>query len=459
MVQASDLVGCRFKSVMRRRYPDAPYPPEAQARHLRRQESVDKLLRSLPHKKAIGDRGVFTRADAGGDFFITLEEMAAKTTLITGPYIDCEALVRVGDLYAPLVMSTHKVAYPAKTTTQVLAVPRIGLGAPVTAHLTARHHTFDSYRVSLAARELARLGHDCGRAIVVGQDLEVGLIVASAEFDPATDRALSTPEPTGPRRVKECAGCRFWPRCERILTDEDHISLFLPGDKARPYMARGIHTVGALIESGNRLARAWRDGVPVLRKVPTSAPLFDVEIDVDMEAYLNHGVYLWGTYDQHSYRPFATWGELGGDAEARNFAEFWTYLMDMRASTTSFAAFCYAAGGENHWLRTSAKKFHRYKGVPSLVEVDSFITSGQWIDVFKLVKSQLVGPGGLGLKVIAPVAGFTWDEEGVDGEESIELYRAGEHDRLITYNSGDCRATSAVRHWLAQGAPGIPDLD
>ena len=175
-------------------------------------------------------------------------------------------------------------------------------------------------------------------------------------------------------------------------------------------------------------------------------------------AYLNHGVYLWGTYDQHSYRPFATWGELGGDAEARNFAEFWTYLMDMRASTTSFAAFCYAAGGENHWLRTSAKKFHRYKGVPSLVEVDSFITSGQWIDVFKLVKSQLVGPGGLGLKVIAPVAGFTWDEEGVDGEESIELYRAGEHDRLITYNSGDCRATSAVRHWLAQGAPGIPDL-
>jgi len=459
MVQASDLVGCRFKGVQRRRFPDAPYPPEAQARHERRQQAADQLVRLLPYTKAIGDRGVFTRADANGDFFDTLELMAAQTTVITHPYMDCEALVRWNGAYAPLVMSTHKLLYPAKAQTKVVATQRVGLSKPVTAELAPRHHTLDGYRVSLADRELARLGHDSGVALVTGQDLALCAIIETAPLAAPTDRALATPEPTGPRRVKECEGCRFWFDCKKILEARDDISLFLSGDKARPYMQRGIHTVDALIASGNRLAAAWRAGVPALRKVPTSAPLFDVEVDVDMEAYLNHGVYLWGTYDQHTYRPFVTWGELGGESEARNFAEFWSYLMDMRASSPSFCAFCYASGGENHWLRTSAKKFAGYPGVPPVEEVNAFISSGQWIDVFKLVKSQLVGSNGLGLKVIAPLAGFTWEEEGVDGEESIELYRARERDRLLRYNRDDCRATAAVRHWLAQGAPGIPDLN
>ena len=455
-------MGCRFKGVQRRRFPDAPYPPEGTARRERRDQAKNHLFTTLPTKKAIGDKGTFTRVDANEDFFDTLELMAAQTTLITSPYLDCEALVRWGDAYAPLVLSTHKLLYPAKRETEVIATQRVGLGKPVKAKLTPRHHTYDGYRVSLAARELARLGHTSDVALVAGQDLSLCAVIETAPLAAPTDRALATPEPTGPRRVKECDGCRFWFDCKEILEARDDISLFLPGDKARPYMQRGLHTVDALIASGHRLAAAWRAGVPALRKVPTTAPLFDVMVDVDMEAYLNFGVYLWGTYDQHTYRPFATWGDLGGDAEAKNFADFWSYLMDMRASSTSstsFAAFCYASGGENHWLRTSAKKFAGFPGVPSVEEVNAFISSGQWIDVFKLVKSQLVGPTGLGLKVVAPLAGFTWEEKGVDGEESIDLYRAGETDRLLRYNRDDCRATAAVRHWLAQGAPGIPDLN
>lgn len=90
----------------------------------------------------------------------------------------------------------------------------------------------------------------------------------------------------------------------------------------------------------------------------------------------------------------------------------------------TFGAFCYSAHGENHWLRFSARRFHgKVEGVPSEAEVLAFIQSGQWHDVFVAVKNNLVGPEGLGLKVVAPAAGFSWEANDVDGEASVNLYR------------------------------------
>ncbi|CAB0864906.1 recombinase RecB [Corynebacterium diphtheriae] len=103
----------------------------------------------------------------------------------------------------------------------------------------------------------------------------------------------------------------------------------------------------------------------------------------------------------------------------------------------------------------------------------AFIQSGQWHDVFVAVKNNLVGPEGLGLKVVAPAAGFSWEANDVDGEASVNLYReavgldthvdaetsANVRATLLSYNGDDCRATAAVRSWLNAGAPGVPLLN
>ena len=207
------------------------------------------------------------------------------------------------------------------------------------------------------------------------------------------------------------------------------------------------------------LARTGVEPAPELRA--------DVEIDVDMEAYLDQGAYLWGAFDGTDYRAFATWDEVGGadtDAEEENFLAFWTWLQSKRAAAhaggKSFRAYCYAAGGENHWLTASARRFDSVDEA----EVRAFIASDEWVDVFTHVRRHLVGTEGLGLKVVAPVAGFTWDDDDVDGERSVALRRearmgsAEAREMLVRYNGDDCRATAAVRHFLSAGAPGVPRL-
>lgn len=71
----------------------------------------------------------------------------------------------------------------------------------------------------------------------------------------------------------------------------DDISLFLSGDRAKPYRERGITTVQALIDADlgepSRLASAWRAGEVLLRRGDVHVPRADVEVDVDMEAYLD----------------------------------------------------------------------------------------------------------------------------------------------------------------------------
>ncbi|MDY6050508.1 MAG: TM0106 family RecB-like putative nuclease [Corynebacterium sp.] len=455
MVFPADFVGCRYKVVQHRRHGEIPRTHVGEERHQRRLHLVESIIARLPDPII------------AGTWEETLECMAAGHPLIVEPILTVdaydltlqpEALVRVGTAYAPLVISTHQVLYPAPTArTRVIDTHRISLSTPVWGRYSPRHHTLDAYRLSLSALALAQVGMDAGVGYCVGQEETMAAVLDTQPLHEATIAALTRPLPQQPRRVKECAaGCRYWHLCQPWLEAHDDISLVLPGGRADHFRERGITTVQGLIEADagtpSRLARAWRDGAVALKKVPaTQAPRFEVELDIDLEAYQGRGVYLWGTYDGHSYTPFVTWEELGGEAEARNFAAFWEYLQDMHAG----AVFCYANGGENHWLRRSAQRFAGKKGVPSVESVERFIGSSQWIDVFKLVKAQLVGPFGLGLKTVAPLAGFTYEEADVTGETSLELYDAGERERLLRYNRDDCRATAAVRHWLATGAPNL----
>lgn len=496
-VTPSDLVGCRYRYPQRVAHPEVQALPSESARRQRLHVARQAVFEALPVRRSLGDgrRLPFSRVDVDTDAedreFATLEALAAEPTLITGAVLTgrtgdtdwrvrMDVLVRTGQgTYAPVLVSNHRVARRSQThTAQVVATSRLGLSAPLSSPHRLRHHVADGYRLGLAARALAEMGLSDGRGAVIGQDRSRAFVVDTDSFQPALDAALAAGWATGPRRLKECAGCRYWSLCEPTLQAADEISLVLPGDRARTYRERGIETVAELIDADlgepSALAAAWRRGIPLLKRTPqVTGPRAEVEIDVDMEAYLDQGAYLWGAFDGDEYRGFVTWESLNGAAEAENFAAFWAWLMnrrdEARAQGRSFAAYCYSAHGENHWLRLSARRFHgKYPQVPSETEVEEFIASGQWVDVFTHVRRQLLGTEGIGLKVVAREAGFAWADGDFDGEESVDARRVAvaggaaglaAREALMRYNEDDTRATATVRAWLGAGAPGVPLID
>ncbi|WP_237559263.1 TM0106 family RecB-like putative nuclease [Corynebacterium pilosum] len=488
-VRASDLVGCRYRLRQRLEYPEVGPTDSGIARAERLQAARDVVYAALPTAPALGDgrRRRFQRVDIPADLPAdpadvedqTRQALRTRAHLITNARLSgriddhpvtvhIDVLVRTpANTYRPVMVSNHRVARPAeKATMQAVSTARLGLGSLITVNAKQRHHTVDGYRVALAALLLDQLGLADPLAGVIGQDRSLAYFAPVVPYAEAVREALAQPTPQEPVRLKQCASCRFWELCEPELVAADEISLVFPGERARVFRDRGIHTIEGAIEANlgepSAVARAWRDGIPVLsRHDRPEVPRADVEIDIDMEAYLDQGAYLWGAFDGSTYRCFVTWEDVGGSAEAHNFTQFWQWLMGVRrqahAEGKTFRAYCYAAGGENHWLRASARRFAEV----DVGEVNAFIASEEWVDVFAHVRRHLVGVDGLGLKVVAPLAGYDWEDD-VDGEASIALRRlarqgdAEAQAMLLRYNEDDCRATRAVREFLDAGAPGVP---
>jgi predicted RecB family nuclease len=219
-------------------------------------------------------------------------------------------------------------------------------------------------------------------------------------------------------------------------------------------------------------ARAALGPAPVYRRrrVETlMVPRGDVEIDVDMEN-VEDGVYLWGALlsdgDERRYEAFATWEPLDAEEQARNFMRFWTWFMDVRATALArgrtFRGYCYSAMAENRFLRECGAT----AGV--LAEVEAFIASEEWVDMWQVVDSQLITGGPLGLKLVAPLAGFTWDVDDPGGagsmlryDEAVGAESVEERERarqwLLEYNRGDVEATLAIRSWMETAA--IPSVE
>lgn len=483
--------------MQRVRFPEIEPLPATIQRRERRQVGLSEVLDRLPEQPEKRGRIPFTRVGLDSDDelaeFATLEALAAGDNIITGAVFSgvldgvawevlVDVLVRNPDgTYMPVMVSNHRVARPDPyKTMQGIAVSRLGLGRPVEVKATLRHHTIDGYRLTLALMGLSEAGVAPTPPVgaVVGQDRDWAYLVDVTRYAPAARKALLTPAPPAPRRVKECSTCRFWSKCEPELQAADEISLFLSGDRADAYREKGINSTQELIDASlgdiSHIAAAWREGIPVLRREEkTTAPRFDVEIDVDVEAYLDLGAYLWGAWDGTTYTPFVIWSDLGEEAEGENFARFWSWLKARRDKARqqgqSFGAFCYASNGENHWMLSTARRFAgKVAGVPEEQEIRSFISSDQWNDMFAVARSQLVGPGGLSLKQLAPAAGFHWEEEDFAGEDSLHAFlvastgepeeAAAARAQLLSYNGDDCRATAAVRQWLRQGAKSAPVL-
>jgi predicted RecB family nuclease len=164
------------------------------------------------------------------------------------------------------------------------------------------------------------------------------------------------------------------------------------------------------------------------------------------------------------YRAFATWEPVPTPDEARSFAEFWVWLTDVRcraaARGLSFAAYCYNEQAENRWMLCSAQRFAGAPGIPTVAEVQEFITCGQWVDLYSVVSAEFLCAHGKGLKTIAPAAGFAWHDPEASGENSMRWYSDAvglggaqpdltQRDRLLTYNADDVHATRALRRWMS----------
>ncbi|MGH3777927.1 MAG: TM0106 family RecB-like putative nuclease [Pseudonocardiaceae bacterium] len=423
-----------------------------------------------------------------------------------------ELLVRHRGGYLPVIVVRHKVTDPGSgARTSPLTQPILP-AARIDPQRKVRPQSRDQMRLAHAFRLLQAAGlAPRGRATggVVGLDADVvvwhdldaptwpGGRTAMAEYDArfadrlAVARAAATEaEPLAlPSRVTECRSCPWWPTCGPALRASRDVSMVLRGEDTVALRAAGVSTVDALaaldpageppapmagmpLRDAVLLARAWqRDLTLVRRNQRIAVPRADVELDVDMESFDEAGAYLWGCLLSGSdigvpggYRAFATWEPVPTPDEARSFATFWRWLADVRSRAAqrglSFHAYCYNEQAENRWMLSSAERFAGAPGMPPVAEIQEFISSGQWVDLYGVVSTEFLCAHGKGLKTIAPAAGFSWHDPEASGENSMRWYsdavglHGGEPDpaqreRLLTYNADDVRATRALRLWMS----------
>ncbi|WP_076482550.1 TM0106 family RecB-like putative nuclease [Williamsia sterculiae] len=426
-----------------------------------------------------------------------------------------DGLVSDGAGYLPVIVVNHRVTVPVPPDREPdIAVPP-AMTSPLWSWLpvpdptrTPRLQRRDRMRVAQLYRMLQAAGwaSPAQRAGVIGLDADCIVVVdvapLLAEHDAVFARRLAIARgdvATRPSRVGECRSCPWWSvRCGPQLTERRDVSLVVNGSQVTALRAAGVDTVDDLVARSDgpprdwtgsfadavTTAKAWQHGVPlVLRTRTPTVTRADVEIDVDMESFGEDGAYLWGVLrtdntdpdDAPGYRGFVTWDPLPTADEGRNFAEFWTWLTAERRRAyetgRTFAAYCYSQSAENRWLLASADRFGAQPGVPTRAEVQAFIDSPDWVDIFAAVGANFVCPQGKGLKVVAPVAGFGWRDAEAGGEASMEWYRhavgldggmpdVGQRRRLLIYNEDDVRATKVLREWITdRAAIDIPHRD
>ncbi len=327
------------------------------------------------------------------------------------------------------------------------------------------------------------------------------------------------PFPTTPYWHRDCPECPYATYCEDHLEAIDDVSLvrFTSFDQQLLLREHGVETRSQLARLDPEIARRARhttinplephraeevlgrsidklddliyrararERASSLRMVDPSeigCPTADVEVDVDMESY-EDTTYLWGAFVtltrpieglSAGYRSFAEWTDLTPDAETRIFAEFWSWLSEVRdlcrVQGCTFSAYCFWAAAEDGAMNRAVA--NPTADAPPIDELLSFRRAEPpaWIDLHELAKRQIQTEGPLGLKQLAMAAGFHWRDPNPSGEASMLWYEVASHDesaaalasreRIVTYNEDDCRATKALRDWLNGPARSLAHRD
>jgi predicted RecB family nuclease len=311
-----------------------------------------------------------------------------------------------------------------------------------------------------------------------------------------TDPALGLPIP--PVRISECTTCRWREHCGALLEERQDVSLLprvgrpdwealgrIGSDTIPALAALATSTPVAGMSEGAFVgavahARA-RVGPDVAYRRPSVARVeverADVELDVDMEN-VEDGAYLWGVHvtdragsglAAEGYHAFVDWDEDAEVAGSAAFVAFWTWLAQVRRGCAehglSLRVYHWSAA-ERRWLRAAARNI----GNEAVDEVETAVSSLEWVDLLPVFRSQVITGYGNSLKVVAPLLGFAWDDEDPSGtssmlwwQEAVDPERSADErervrQRLLAYNADDVRATLHVREWLDEHGSSIPEL-
>lgn len=517
-LDARSLIGCRHRLHLDALHPEVIAEVREDAGVLQRREAArahrlrvrDELIAAAPAQWTV----VPAELSAAEKVTATMAALESGVARIWGGLLPQEAdtgrrggaeiLLRDHDRggYIPVIVVNHKVTDPRRpdpadfhpSTSDLFEwAPRRDRSVKL------RPQPRDQQRLAHLYRMLQRHGQASPALVggVIGlafdRILVHDLTTILADYDQRyADRiAVVRGElPTQPSKVPECRQCPWWvrgaeaePGCEGALVRMRDVSLVAPGSRADVLRVHGVQTVDDLagwvgddpddwqhgpFAETVVTARAWIQGAPLVRRTERiRVRRADVEVDVDLESYQEEGAYLWGTLLDGVYRPFLTWDPLPTDDEGRSFAEFWTWLMDVRdtakAAGRTFAAYCYSRTAEDKWLYESARRFAGRPGIPTHEEVRAFVDSPDWVDMFQAVTDHFICPNGKGLKKIAPVAGFGWRDPEANGEASMGWYRRAvgyddgvieesQRARLLEYNEDDVQATMVLRNWMTDRA-------
>ena len=456
---------------------------------------------------------------AGGRPAIVVRPQLGSPTRLGSP----DVLLWNGDGYLPVLIRSHRttdvgegavvspVSEPLRRETLDRKMRYFNSDA-----LALAHHIRLLQELGLASAELA--GGVVGAGSGSGEFVDDEVIVwyrldeVMPDYDArfadrlavADAAASGGPALAFPSRIGECRRCPWWARCSAELRETHDVSLITAGSDVPLLHERGIHTVddlatvssealdelpltGIAPHSARVRARAWLAGIPLVRRDEQKpVPRGDVELDVDMESYMDEGAYLWGTYLtgpglgrlglETGYRPFVTWQALPSADEGRAFAEFWAYLDGLRrrchAAGLTFRAYCYSRMAEERWMRSTPLRYPGVFGMPTPAQVGEFCGSDDWVDIFEQFRDGFVVPGSMKLKELAPLAGFAWRDAEPGGANSMAWYRdavagvssANSHPeplmatRILEYNEDDVRATLALRIWLNERAATFPTV-
>jgi predicted RecB family nuclease len=205
------------------------------------------------------------------------------------------------------------------------------------------------------------------------------------------------------------------------------------------------------------------------RDVPAVCiPRGNVEVHTDMEE--DGIIYMWGNYlswrsqngkVRTSYHPFVTF-ERDDAAEAQVFAEYWAFLNNWRAQAVekfgenTFKVYHYTQA-EDRCMRHIAKKHAGVDGIPTLEELEMFLSSEEWVDLYPLLTKSLVWPcDDHSLKSLAKYVRFMWRDSDPSGAASTLWFqkacdttlsdkeRAVWQKRILQYNEDDVMATAAL---------------
>ncbi|MTD15685.1 TM0106 family RecB-like putative nuclease [Nakamurella sp. YIM 132087] len=457
--------------------------------------------------------------DAGGRPPVVLGLPLASEHRVGDP----EMVVWLGDGYVPVIVRSHR------TTDQgagaVLSSPAEPLRRTVADGRKPRPHQSDVLALAHLYRLLGEQGlasdtalggvigrghADAGEPGAAHDDAENvlwhDLSVLLPEYDRRfADRlAVATAARAGqvlarPTRIGECRRCPWWPVCSVELEAGHDISLVSAGGDTEVLLGAGVRTVDQLARmpadevaelpltgidpaTARTRARAWLVGAPVVRRHGRiTVPRADLELDVDMESYLDDGAYLWGTFLTGpavtrlgltaGYRPFASWRPMPDADEGRAFADFWGYLTELRRLAAehglTFAAYCYSRWAEERWLRSTPVRYPQVPGMPGTAAIEAFCSGPQWVDMYQQIRDQFIVPGSMKLKSLAPLAGFHWRDAEPGGENSMAWYRTAvgfdgaapdvaSAERVLRYNEDDVRATLALREWMTHRSGTVP---